>query len=64
MDKLRAIQYFIAAAEEGSLTGAARRLEVSVPAVQKLLGSLERELGVLLFDRSVQGVKLTTSGDA
>lgn len=64
MDKLRAIQYFIAAAEEGSLTGAARRLEVSVPAVRKLLGSLERELGVLLFDRSVQGVKLTTSGDA
>lgn len=64
MDKLRAIQYFVAAAEEGSLTGAARRLEVSVPAVQKLLGSLERELGVALVDRTVHGVKLTSSGDA
>ena len=46
MDKLRAIQYFVAAAEEGSLTGAARRLEVSVPAVQKLLA----KTGVALAD--------------
>lgn len=62
MDKLRALQYFVAAAEEGSFAGAARRLEVSVPAVQKLLGSLERSLGVALFERNVHGVKLTTSG--
>lgn len=64
MNKLRAIQYFIAAAEEGSFAGAGRRLEVSVPAVQKLLGALERELGVSLFERSVYGVRLTTSGTA
>lgn len=62
MDKLRALQYFVAAAEEGSFAGAARRLEVSVPAVQKLLGSLEKTLGVALFERNVHGVKLTTSG--
>ena len=62
MDKLRAIEYFIAAAEEGSFTRAARRLEVSVPAVQKMLGALEREIGVTLFERSAQGVKLTGNG--
>lgn len=62
MDKLRAIEYFIAAAEEGSFTRAAHRLEVSVPAVQKLLGVLEREIGVTLFERNTQGVKLTASG--
>lgn len=62
MDKLRAIQYFIAAAEAGSFAGAARQLEVSVPAVQKLVGSLERALGATLLERNAQGVKLTVSG--
>lgn len=62
MDKLRAIQYFIAAAEAGSFAGAARRLEVSVPAVQKLIGSLERSLGTTLLERNTQGVRPTVSG--
>ena len=39
-DKLRAIQYLVAAVEAGSLTGAARQPDVSVPAVQKLIGAL------------------------
>jgi DNA-binding transcriptional LysR family regulator len=64
MDKLRALHYFIAAAEEGSLSGAARRMEVSVPSVAKLIGALERELGVRLVDRSTQGLKLTSQGEA
>jgi LysR family transcriptional regulator, regulator for bpeEF and oprC len=63
MDKLRALQYFIATAEEHSLSGAARRLEVSVPAVSKLITSLERTLGVNLFDRTVQGLTLTSHGE-
>jgi DNA-binding transcriptional LysR family regulator len=62
MDKLRALQYFVAAAEERSLSGAARRFEVSITAVSKLLGSLERNLGASLFDRSSQGLALTTDG--
>ncbi len=63
MDKLRALQYFIAAAEERSFSRAARRLDVSVPAVHKLVNSLERDLGALLFDRSTQGLKLTAGGE-
>lgn len=63
MDKLRALQFFIAAAEERSLSGAARRFDVSVPAVSKLIASLERHLGVGLFDRTSQGLTLTSSGD-
>lgn len=62
MDKLKAIRYFLAAAETGSLAGAARRLEVSVPAVQKLVGALERELGLTLLERGTRGVRLTASG--
>lgn len=63
MDKLRALQYFVTAAEERSFSRAARRLEVSVPAVAKLVNALERELGAALFDRSAQGLKLTASGE-
>lgn len=63
MDKLRALQYFVAAAQEGSFAAAARRLDVSVPAVQKLVTSLERHLGVTLFERNVHGSTLTGSGD-
>ncbi len=63
MDKLRALQYFVAAAEEGSLSGAARRLEVSLPAVAKLVTVLERSLGTVLFDRTARGLTLTAGGE-
>ena len=62
MDKLRALQYFVAAAREGSFSGAARRLDVSVPAIARLVGALERQLGLSLFDRTVQGLNLTADG--
>src|SRR5688500_16096286 len=62
MDKFRALEYFVAAAEEGSLTGAARRLEVTVPAALKVVAALERNLGATLFDRSPQGLALTADG--
>jgi LysR family transcriptional regulator for bpeEF and oprC len=64
MDRLRSLQYFIACADEGSLSGAARRLEVTVPAVAKLLGALEKRLGISLFERSAQGLALTAAGEA
>ena len=63
MDKLRALQYFVAAAEEGSLSAAGRRLGVTVPAVQKLVNSLEASLGVRLFDRTTRTVRLTAAGE-
>lgn len=63
MDKLRALEYFVAAAEEGSLSGAARRFEVTIPAVAKMVTSLERRLGTSLFDRGVHGLSLTADGE-
>lgn len=63
MDKLRALHYFVAAAEEGSFSAAARRFDVSVPAVTKLISSLERDLAVKLLDRSTQGLALTARGE-
>jgi DNA-binding transcriptional LysR family regulator len=63
MDKLRALEYFVAAASEHSFSGAARRMEVSVPAVAKLITSLERHLGTHLFDRAASGLTLTADGE-
>jgi DNA-binding transcriptional LysR family regulator len=63
MDKLRSLQYFSAAAEERSFSGAARRLGVSVAAVAKLINALERQLGMKLFERHTHGLVLTAGGN-
>lgn len=55
-------EYLLASADEGSFAGAARRLEVSVSAVQKLISALERRLGVRLFERHTRGLTLTAIG--
>ena len=64
MDKLRALQYFVVAATEKSLSAAARRFEVSVTGVAKMITALEQSVGVRLFERRAQGFDLTASGAA
>jgi DNA-binding transcriptional LysR family regulator len=53
---------FVAVAEEGSLSAAARRLHLSQPALSQTISSLERELGVELLVRSSTGVEATEAG--
>ena len=62
MDKLRALEYFIAAAQGASLSAAARRHGVSVAAVAKLISALESELKVQLLERRRNGVVPTAAG--
>jgi len=62
MDRLRSIEYFVCAAEMGSLSAAAHALDVSPPAVSKLLAALEKRLGLALFSRTPRGVDLTADG--
>jgi DNA-binding transcriptional LysR family regulator len=62
MDKLRALEYFVAAAGQRSFSKAARLLDVSVPAMTRLVGELERRLGARLLERSNQGLALTADG--
>ena len=64
MDRLRSLAYFIACAQQGSFSAAARQLEVTVPAVAKLVTALERDLGVSLFERSAHGLALTATGES
>jgi DNA-binding transcriptional LysR family regulator len=49
MDRLRSIEYFVSAAELGSISAAAYALGVSPPAVSKLLAALESRLRNPLF---------------
>ncbi|GAA3487681.1 LysR family transcriptional regulator [Streptomyces cremeus] len=58
----RLLRYFAAVADEGSLTGAAKRLFVSQPALTKQIRRLEDDLGVRLFARSRSGMALTEAG--
>ncbi len=59
LDQLRA---FIAAVEAGSFSAGARRLHRAQSAVSELIGNLEGQLGIRLFDRSARYPKLTVAG--
>jgi len=61
--ELRHLRYFVTAAEEGSISRAAARLNISQPAVSRQLRDLEEELGVKLFTRNAQGLTVTESGE-
>ena len=54
---------FITAAERHSFSGAAEKLFLTTPTLTKHISALEREMGVILFDRSPQGVRLTADGE-
>ena len=56
------LEYFAAAAEEGSISGASRALHVAQPPISRQLSLLEDELGVTLFLRTNKGVALTEAG--
>jgi len=60
---LRHLRYFIAVAEEGSLTVAAeKRLHTAQPSLSRQMHDLEAELGCDLMLRGVKGIELTAAG--
>src|SRR6267154_4620296 len=63
--ELRHLRYFIAVAEEGSLTLAAeKRLHTAQPSLSRQIRDLEYQVGAELLSRSVHGVELTGAGKA
>jgi len=62
--KLRDLHVVLAVAESGSMAKASQKLAISHPVVSKTISDLEHTLGVKLFDRSSQGVEVTSYGAA
>lgn len=60
--ELRTLRYFLAVAREGNMTGAANVLYVTQPTLSRQIADLERELGVVLFERTNRACVLTADG--
>ena len=58
----RILRYFVAIAEEGSISRAAERLRIAQPALSAQVRNLESELGSPLLHRMPRGVAVTESG--
>ncbi|ASU37609.1 LysR family transcriptional regulator [Herbaspirillum sp. meg3] len=63
MESLTSIECFVASAEAGSFSAAARRLGLTSAAVGKNVARLESNLGVRLFQRSTRSLRLTEAGE-
>ena len=59
---IRQLQYFVAVAETGTVSGAAKSLSISQSAVTEALKDLEADLGVSLFQRHSRGLHITHKG--
>jgi LysR family nitrogen assimilation transcriptional regulator len=59
---IKQLKYFVAIAEEGSLSAASARLHVAQPSLSQHVIKIEEELGVQLLNRSPRGIVLTQSG--
>jgi DNA-binding transcriptional LysR family regulator len=61
--ELRQLEYFIAVASEMNFSRAAQRVHVVQSALSTSVSKLEKELGVELFDRSRQQIRITPAGE-
>lgn len=59
----RQLEYLVAVGQEGSISAAAQRVNVSSPSISAAISQLESELGIQIFVRQhAQGLSLTTGG--
>lgn len=59
---IKVLQYFLAVAREGSISGAAEQLHMTQPPLSRMLKDLEYELGKTLFIRGNRNITLTDEG--
>ncbi len=63
MNRFYAMEVFRAVAQDSSFAAAARALNTSPPTISRVVGELEDDLGVRLFNRSTRQVSLTEEGE-
>ena len=59
---LNEMKYVYAVYQEKSFSKAARKLQVSQPALSKMVRKVEKDIGVIIFDRSTIPVTVTREG--
>ena len=59
---LKSLRYFLAIADEGSISAAAESLNLSQPNISRQMTLLEKELGAKLFERGSRRIVLTEEG--
>jgi DNA-binding transcriptional LysR family regulator len=61
---LRQLRAFVAVHDSGSVSGAARKVHLTQPALSRRINELESALGVRLFDRAGRRLRLTSEGES
>ena len=61
--ELQQLRYILAVAKEKNFIRAAKRMHVTQPTLSQQIQKLEQELGVILFERSARGARLTAAGE-
>ena len=59
---LQQLKYMITAAEQGSITEAAKKLFISQPSLSGAIREVEKEAGITIFNRCRAGIALTAEG--
>jgi LysR family transcriptional regulator, benzoate and cis,cis-muconate-responsive activator of ben and cat genes len=61
--ELRQLHYFVAAAETGNISRAAKRIFLTQPALSRQIKALEEEIGQCLLERQAHSIRLTSAGE-
>lgn len=60
---LRQLKYIVTVAETGTITEAANRLYISQPSLTNAIRELEKEMNIVIFNRTNKGISLSKEGD-
>ena len=61
--ELRQLRYFVAVADTGNISRAARKIFLTQPALSRQIKALEEEVGQCLLERHAHSVRLTPAGE-
>ena len=61
--KIEKLYYFLSVAKHLNFTRAAQECHIAQPAISEQISSLEKELGVRLFERGTRSIRLTAAGE-